>query len=242
MIKKLYLSIFFLFGLLLSGAVSNAESFANDYKNPNANLGEIETVWIQPIQINPELKLDNFDQLRIESIIGKELKNFPFPYHWQGENEKPGSDLSNIAILKIDLHQFNHYFYESEGGYIYSRNSPTFHTGFGFGFGNHFRHSRRRSSGFGIGVSISPGSGGQYVSSETYNHTEVELRFTLESPNGEITYWIYNEENITDPTRKALSPDDNLKKIVKNGFKNLQKQLKEDKKILEKQKKENKND
>lgn len=205
-------------------------------------MAQIDFVLIQPIEINPELELDDFDRLRIESIVNQELKDFPFPFQWQNRDQETPEYLLQSAQLKIELHQFSHSFHESEGQYLYSNNSPMFHTG--YSFGNRHRHRRYRSSGFGVGISISPGSSSRYVSAKTYNSTEVELRFTLTSANGETTYWIYNEENITDPTTKALAPDDNLKKIVKNGLKSLKKQLKEDQKSYKKMlvKEEMKND
>jgi|GEM_PF-1958435 hypothetical protein len=237
--KKLSLILAALSFALFS-TIANAGSYETEYKNPLENLGQLQGITVAPITFESGIELDEFGKLRIQALIQEELKDMELPLTWS-DSSHPTSGLSaNQGKLTIHVAKFNRGSYDTEGYYERYVNRPVIYTGYhrsGYSNKRHRRGGRHYRSGpsFGMIFNAAPTISTSYVSPQTYNFSEVELRFTLQSANGDTSYWIYNQERAENPTRKASNPDKILKTTAKDAVKTFNKAYKKDLKEWRKQ-------
>lgn len=229
--KKYLLLLGISFALLFPSSGNAAEFYETKYKNPLKNLAEIQEISVAPITFEPNLDLDDFDKLRITAILQKELKKMPLPLNWQ-KTTLPDSPLKESkANLLIHITKFDRESYETQG---YYESSVSYYPTVGYygGYYSGYRHRKyyrnRRYSGFGVGMVYTPSVSSHYVTPKMYNYTDVEVRFTLQSPDEETSYWIYNGTRIETPSRKNISPDNSLEIITEKAVDNFEKEYKKD--------------
>lgn len=229
---KKYLFVFALsIVLLFPSSGSAAEFYETKYKNPLKNLVEVQEISIAPIIFEPNLDLDDFDKLRITAILQKELKKMPIPLDWQ-KTVLPDSPLrESKANLFIHVTKFDRESYETQGYYERSVSyypTVSYYSGYYGGHRHHRDHRNHRYSGIGIGMVYSPSVSSYYVAPKMYKYTDVEVRFTLQSPDEETSLWIYNGTRIETPTRSNISPDNSLKIITEKAVNHFEKEYKKD--------------
>lgn len=236
--KKLFLLLTVL-GVLFTFGNGEAKSYVTDYKNPTKNIAELQQIFIMPISYDDQLELDNFAKLRIQAGIQNNFKDFPIIINWLSEGQElPNALTENQAKLIIHVTKFGARIHETEGHYEKTVTPTTIIVGNywgsrryydddyyyrrGYHRNSHYRSysSYRSYSPYYHGVSFGiPTTTTEYIPPEVFTETNVEIRFTLQNENGDITYWIYNQENIEPPNRQVLSPDTEVAKITKDAVK-----------------------
>jgi len=229
--KKLSLTLTALSFALFS-TIASAGSYETEYKNPLENLGKLQGITVAPITFESGIELDEFGKLRIQAIIQEELKGMELPLTWS-DSSHPTTEINNTqGKLTIHVAKFNRDSYDTAGYYERYVNRPVIYTGY-----HHSSYSKRHRRGgryyrsgpsFGMIFNATPTVSTSYVSPQTYNYSEVELRFTLQSANGDTSYWIYNQERAEKPTRKASNPDKILKTTAKDAVKTFNNAYKKD--------------
>ena len=232
--------ITFCFSLLLLGTFLSGTSFARssvaEYKNPNFNLVTLDEILVAPIIYGPEVKIDDFDRLRVDAAFQGGLHGLPVSFIFPGDNNNSISPAKVQAKLLIYVKKFTWDNYRTTGHYeSYTTTSGALISGGGYwdSWGDRWGGWNRSGWGGGWGYQPVVESRTYYVEPEERFRARAEVQLTLQSLDGKITYWIYNQERYD--TVKS-SPDQSLKVIVEEAQKAFEKTYNKDVKALGKTK------
>lgn len=215
---------------LFSGT-SLARSSVAEYKNPAFNLATLDEIIVFPVIYNSEVKVDDFDRLRVDAAFQNSFHNMPIPFIFPNNDTAASSSTAkNQAKLLIYVKKFTWDNYRTDGHYESSTTSGSIIVNDGWGYGNRWGYG----GGWGY-YDYAPvvESRTYYIEPEERFRARAEVQITLQSMDGKITYWIYNQERYD--TSKS-SPDQSLKYIVEEAQEAFKKTYTKDIKALGKEK------
>lgn len=223
--NKNYLFVYFfsvLFSLLTPMDITWAESKATIFKDPEAELKGIETIYLLETDFS-DLDLDENEKSKIDLIIREEIKNLPFSFGGTQKEleEKTLFSLWNGAMLKIKMNQYTWSNFWVEGHfedyldyeYYYDRIWVADYDKKGKYIGRRPVTVRREY----------PVWRTRYVEPQYIRRAVVDATIFLEDPlnKGKII-WAYQQYRMDTKGRGGSpSPDQSLKIILKEGFKEL---------------------
>ena len=199
-------------------SVSEARSAVSNFKNPEANLTDIDLIIIEPLIYDSNLTIDEFDRQRIEAAFQQEFHSFPIKIHWKSDTMAIPA-ATNPAYLIIYLKNYAWDRYVSPGHYeSYST------TSYDSIIDDYYWDHRGRRHSWGIAPRTI--SRTFYVDPEENMRARAALQMTLQNNEGTINYWIYTQERF-DNSKKS-TPDKSLQTILKEAKKQFIKDMKKD--------------
>lgn len=213
-----------LFLLLTQINFASAESKVSIFKNPESNLKGLKTIYLSETDFS-NVNLDDNEKSKIDLIILESLKSLPFALGGSKKNleEKSLLSLWNGVVLKVKIQQYEWSNYWVEGYYEDYLDYEYYY--------DQIWVSEYDKNGKYVGkrpVTVRreyPVWRTRYIEPRYVRRAMVDATIFLEDPlNDRKIAWAYQQFRMdTKGKGGSPSPDQSLKIILKEGFKELKK-------------------
>ena len=200
-------------------------------------MAEIREIDIEPITFGQGLQLNEFDKARIQGAIKKGLADLPISQNWTPKKStSKASANENRGKLVIEISKYGSEIYHNSG----TTGTPTQQKDTNIGYSQSYFRDRYKKSidpGFHTVSTAAPMSQNLYVEPEIYNQSRIAIRFTLQDPSGQTSYWTYDQEQVEALTRKNTELEKTLKSLTEEAVKDFKRYYRDDLRKWEKKNK-----